>query len=147
MNLRASRTFFAYVPRYGVELLARNESPARPVKATWHVDPMPPVLYWFFASQRRPRSIASICSRVSSSKDAAFSWPVASRVEPAIRGGIDSAEAPSAAARRNSRRSIYPLYGTNLERVQPFDHRRPQLVASAVTLVRGCPSGLTSMSM
>ena len=38
------------------------------MNATWQVDPMPPVLYWFFASQRRPRSIASICSRVSSSK-------------------------------------------------------------------------------
>src|SRR5436190_9790956 len=112
MNLRASRTFFAYVPRYGVELLARNESPARPVNATWQVDPMPPVLYWFFASQRRPLSIASICSRVSSSKPAARSCP--------NRGGSDSAEIPSAAARRKSRRSIYSLYETNLERVQSF---------------------------
>src|SRR6185436_7807087 len=112
MNLRASRTFFAYVPRYGVELLARNARPARPVKATWQVDPMPPVLYWFFASQRRPLSIASICSRVSSSKPAPFSW--------AKRGGSDSADAPRAAARRKSRRSIYPLYGANRKTVQSF---------------------------
>src|SRR6185369_2594744 len=62
-------------------------------------------------------------------------------------GGIDNADAPSAAAFRKSRRSIHPLYGPDPGFSSRFDQRRAQEVAVALSEDRGCPMVLTSRSI